>query len=258
MRLYMKFFAMHLKRVMAYKRSFIFSCIGQFLVSFTSFLAIVFLLDRFETVKEYTLGECMLCTGVVTMTFSFAECFFRGFDRFPNLIKTGTFDRILLRPMRPMFLVLCESIEFARLGKLIQGVIMLVMGIVLSPVAWTFSKIIVLLLMLAGGAAVFSGLFIIYAGASFFTIEGLEFINILTYGAREYGAYPMDIYGKNLLRFCTLIIPYALFQYYPLCFLLGRTTNLLCAIAPLADFLFLIPCILFWRYGISRYTSAGG
>lgn len=257
MRLYMKFFAMHLKRRMTYKRSFIFSLIGQFLVSFTSFLAIVFLLDRFETVKEYSLGECMLCMSVITMTFSFAECFFRGFDTFPSLIKSGSFDRVLLRPMNPVFLVLCESIEFARLGKLIQGVIMLVMGIGLAPVSWTFAKALVLILMLAGGTAVFSGLFILYAGASFFTIEGLKFINILTYGAKEYGAYPMDIYGKNLLRFCTFIIPYALFQYYPLCFLLGRTANILYALAPLMDFIFLIPCILFWRWGVSRYTSAG-
>ena len=257
MRLYMKFFAMHLKRTMAYKRSFIFSVIGQFLASFTSFLAIVFLLDRFENVRGYTFGECMLCTGIITMTFSLAECFFRGFDRFPNLIRTGTFDRILLRPMRPMFLVLCESIEFSRLGKLVQGIIMLVMGISLSPVAWTIPRILVLILMLAGGTAVFAGLFILYAGASFFTIEGLEFLNILTHGAKEYGAYPLDIYGKTLLRFCTFIIPYAPFQYYPLCFLLRQTSNILYALAPLADFLFLIPCVLFWRFGISRYTSAG-
>ena len=257
MRLYLKFFAMHLKRRMAYRRSFVFSIIGQFLVSFTSFLAIVFLLDRFGNVKGYTLGECMLCTGVVTMTFSLAECFFRGFDCFPNLVKGGGFDRVLLRPMSPMFLVLCENIEFARLGKLIQGVIMLFIGVALSPVAWTFSKYLVLLLMIAGGTAVFAGLFIIYAGACFFTLEGLEFINILTYGAREYAAYPLDVYGKNLLRFCTLIVPYALFQYYPLCFLLGRTSNPLFALAPLADFLFLIPCVLFWRFGVSRYTSAG-
>lgn len=258
MRLYMKFFAMHLKRVMTYKRSFIFSFIGQFLSSFASFLAIVFLLDRFQSVKDYTLGECMLCTGVITMTFSLAECFLRGFDRFPNLIRTGTFDRVLLRPMRPMFLVLCESIEFARLGKLLQGVIMLGVGIALAPVSWTPPAVLVLILMIAGGTAVFAGLFIIYAGASFFTIEGLEFLNILTYGAKEYGAYPLDIYGKGILRFCTFVIPYALFQYYPLCYLLGHTSNILYALAPLADFLFLIPCVLFWRFGISRYTSAGG
>ena len=257
MGLYMKFFAMHLKRRMAYKRSFIFSLIGQFLVSFTSFVAMVFLFDRFETVKNYSIGECMLCAGVITMTFSLAECFFRGFDTFPNLVKGGGFDRVLLRPMRPMFLVLCENIEFARLGKLIQGVIMLAIGIAVSPVHWTPGKAGVLALMVAGGTAVFAGLFIIYAGACFFTLEGLEFINILTYGAKEYGVYPFDVYGKGLLRFCTMIIPYALFQYYPLCFLLGRTDNLLWALAPLADFAFLIPCTLFWRYGVSKYTSAG-
>ena len=29
--------------------------------------------------------------------------------------------------------------------------------------------------------------------------------------------YPIDIYGKGLMRFCTYVIPYTLVQYYPLC-----------------------------------------
>lgn len=257
MALYFKFFAMHLKRRMAYRRSFIFSLVGQFLVAFTAFASILFLFKRFETVRGYSVGECMLTSGVVTMSFSLAECFFRGFDCFPNLVKSGGFDRVLLRPMNPMFLMLCENIEFARLGKLIQGVIMLIIGIGVSPVSWNFLQAMVLILMIIGGTAVFAGLFILYAGACFFTLEGLEFLNILTYGARQYGAYPLDVYGGGILKFCTCIIPYALFQYYPLCWLLGRTDNPLMALMPLMDFVFLVPCVLLWRLGMRRYTSAG-
>ena len=57
--------------------------------------------------------------------------------------------------------------------------------------------------MLIGGAAVFSGLFMVYAALCFFTLDGLEFMNVLTDGAREYGKYPIGIYGKRMLQFCT-------------------------------------------------------
>ena len=67
----------------------------------------------------------------------------------------------------------------------------------------------------------------VYAALCFFTLDGLEFMNVLTDGAREYGKYPIGIYGKRMLQFCTLIVPYALIQYYPLLYLLGRTTSLL-------------------------------
>lgn len=37
----------------------------------------------------------------------------------------------------------------------------------------------------------------VYAAAfAFYTLDGLEFMNILTDGAREYGKYPIGIYGK--------------------------------------------------------------
>ena len=70
--------------------------------------------------------------------------------------------------------------------------------------------------MLVGGVGLFSGLFMIYAALSFFTLEGLEFMNLFTDGAREYGKYPFGVYGKRMLQITTFVIPCALVQYYPL------------------------------------------
>ena len=110
--------------------------------------------------------------------------------------------------------------------------------------------------MIAGGTALFSGLFLIYAAICFFTLEGLEFMNVFTDGAREHGKYPFDIYGKRFLLIVTFLIPYACIQYYPLLFLLGRGKDWY-AILPLAGFLFLIPCYALWRIGVRHYQSTG-
>lgn len=132
MRLYFKFFAIHLKSRMAYKKSFFFSIVGQFLTSFTAFLTIWFLLDRFESVRGYTISECALCFGVILASFSLAECFFRGFDTFSGMVRNAHFDRILLRPRGLIFQVLCQNIEFGRLGKLLQAALMLAYGIAIG------------------------------------------------------------------------------------------------------------------------------
>lgn len=256
MKLYFKFFAMHLKSRMAYKKSFFFAVIGQFLTSFSAFMVVFFLLDRFETVKGYTLGEVLLCASVMWMAFSLAEGFFRGFDQFPNVIRSAEFDRLLVRPRGLIFQVLCHQIEFARLGKLIQSLVMLVIGIQLSAVAWTPLRCLCLGLMIACGALVFCALFLLFAALSFFTLEGLEFMNCFTDGAREHGAYPLDVYGQGMLKITTYVIPYALFQYYPLQYLLGRGPTGY-AFLPLLAPLFLLPCYAAWRLGVSRYKSAG-
>ncbi len=257
MKLYFKFFSMHLKSRMAYKKSFFFSVIGQFLTSFSTFLTVWFLFARFNAVKGYTISECMLCSGIITITFALAEMFFRGFDSMPKVISNMSFDRMLLRPRSVVFQMMCHTIEFGRIGKILQGGLVLAYGIAVSGVIWTWDKILVLIMMILGGSVLFAAMFILYAAVSFFTIEGIEFMNVLTYGAREYGAYPLDVYGPVVLKFCTYIIPYALIQVYPLLYLIGRTDNILYALAPAFAPLFLIPCYAFWRYGVSKYKSTG-
>lgn len=256
MKLYLKFFAMHLKSRMAYKKSFFFAVTGQFLTSFSAFMVVFFLLDRFEMVKDYTLGEVLLCASVMWMAFSLAEGFFRGFDQFPNVIRSAEFDRILVRPRGLIFQVLCHQIEFARLGKLIQSALMLIIGIAYSGIVWTPLRCLCLCWMVVCGAVVFCSLFLLYAALSFFTLEGLEFMNCFTDGAREHGAYPLDVYGEGMLKITTYVIPYALFQYYPLQFLLGRGP-VGYAFLPLLAPLFSVPCYLLWRLGVRKYKSAG-
>ena len=256
MKLYFKFFAMHLKSRMAYKKSFFFSVIGQFLTSFTAFLSLYFLLSRFQSVKGYTMGECLLSASIMWIAFPIAEWFFRGFDTFPNMVRSAEFDRVLVRPRGLIFQVLCQKVEFTRIGRLAQGVVTLCMGITLSGVEWTGARCLCLALMILGGVCVFSALFLIYAGLSFFTLEGLEFMNCFTDGAREHFAYPLDIYGSGFVKFGTYIIPYALFQYYPLQYLLGRA-GMEYAFLPLLAPLFMLPAYALWRLGVHKYKSAG-
>lgn len=256
MKLYFKFLAMHLKSRMAYKKSFFFSVIGQFLTSFTAFLTLYFLLSRFQNVSGYTMGQCLLSASIMWIAFPIAEWFFRGFDLFPGIIRRAEFDRILVRPRGLIFQVMCQQVEFTRIGRLAQGVVTLVMGITLSGVEWTGLRCLCLVLMILGGVCVFCSLFLLYAAISFFTLEGLEFMNCFTDGAREHFAYPLDIYGEGMLKFGTYVIPYALFSYYPLQFLLG-CAGAGYAFLPLMAPLFLLPCYATWRFGVRKYKSAG-
>ena len=257
MKLYFKFFSMHLKSRMAYRKSFFFNIIGQFLTSSTAFLTVWFLFERFNAVKGYTVSECMLVAGVIALSFALAEMFFRGFDSMENILRNAAFDRLMLRPRSLIFQVMCHSIEFGRIGRITQALLMLFYGIFVSPVVWTPDRIGVLILMLLCGTALFAALFLLHAALCFFLLKGIEFLNILTYGAREYGVYPLNVYGPAVLRFCTFLIPYALIQYYPLLYLLGRTDSLMYALSPLLAPLFFIPCYLLWRLGIRKYKSVG-
>lgn len=257
LRLYIHYISIIVRSTMQYKTSMLLMIMGQLLVSFSAFLGIYFMFQRFDSVKGYTYSEVLLCFAIVLLQFSLAEMFVRGFDMFAGIVKQGEFDRILVRPRNEILQVLGSRFEVTRIGRMMQALIIFVYGITNSHIEWTFARGLTVIFMLLGGCAVFSGLFMIYAAFCFFTLEGLEFMNVFTDGGREYGKYPIDVYGKRMLQFATIIIPYTLVQYYPLQYLLGRTESVSYIVLPLVAIFFLIPCWLFWRFGVRRYKSSG-
>lgn len=256
-RLYCKYISIHIKSMMQFKLSFFLTAMGQFLVSFTAILGVYFLLERFHTVKGYSFTDILLCAAVILMAWSLAECVARGLDQFPKAISNGEFDRMLVRPRGEIFQILASKFELTRLGRMLQGIVMLTIAFSQSSIHWTFSKILTLLFMIAGGTVLFSCLFLLYAAFSFFTLEGLEFMNVLTDGGKEFGQYPLAVYGKAVLTFCTVVVPYAWFQQIPLDYLTGSSDNALRMLAPLVCVLFFIPCYAFWRFGLHHYRSTG-
>ncbi len=257
LKLYMHYISINIRCMMQYKVSFLLNVLGQFFVSFNVFLGVYFMFQRFSNVKGFTYSEVLLCFSVALMEFSLAEMTARGFDNFSGMVRTGSFDLILARPRNEILQVLGSQFELTRIGRMLQAVVMFIYGINHCEVDWNVFKVITVIFMLIGGTALFSGLFLIYAALCFFTLEGLEVMNIFTDGAREYGKYPIGIYGKKMLIFTTFLIPYALVQYYPLLYVLGRTDNMWYIALPLAAILFLIPCYGLWRFGVRHYKSSG-
>ncbi|MCL2189340.1 MAG: ABC-2 family transporter protein [Defluviitaleaceae bacterium] len=257
MKLYAKYFSMHIKSQMQYKLSFFFTCTGQFLVAFATFLSIHFLFARFDSVGGFTYEEVLICFAVMIMAFSLSELIGRGFDRFPILLGNGGFDRIMVRPRNVVFQVLASQVEFSRLGRFIQAVVVLAFALPRSGIDWTWDKILTLIFMIVCGAFLFFGLFVIYAAFTFFTLEGLEFMNILTDGGREHGRLPFSVYGDGVLKFLTYVVPLALVQYYPLLYLTGRTEDMRYMFVPILALLFLIPCRAFFKLGMRKYKSTG-
>ena len=131
--LYFKFFSIQVKTLLEYKKSFVFSIIGQIISSFFSLISIYFLFNKFGNIEGFTFDNVLICFIVSYVGFSCAECFFRGFDQFDKMISNGEFDRILTRPRGLVFQVLASKIEFEKLGKLIAAITALVVLVILNP-----------------------------------------------------------------------------------------------------------------------------
>lgn len=255
--LYFKYAKMHFKSVMQYKTSFILEVITQIIVVFTYYFTIICLFDKFSNIKGFTLYEVLLAFGVIQFGSSMTEVFARGFDDFDKLIIDGSFDRILLKPRNIYFQIFTEQIRLAKLMKVIQAVIILIIAVVKLNISWNIYKVITLILMLISSVVIFLGLFILSAAYCFVTLKGLETRNILTDGCKHMAKYPIGIFKKGIVLFLTVIVPFGCVNYYPLLYILGRTNSLIYILSPLLTLIYLIPVILIFNKGVKKYASTG-
>ncbi len=256
MKLYFKFFSIHIKSEMAYPASFFLSCCGRLLMLVSSLFGIHILLARFGSIAGHSLGEVLLGYGVVVTAFNLAECFARGFDAFSKIVKQAQFDRLMVRPRGLILQVICQDMRLASATNILAGCLVIGRAVRISGIMWTFPKVLVLVSMVLCGGLLFLGVFMVYAALCFVTLEGLEFMNIFTDGIREYSQYPFDVYGKGVLWFTTAVMPMALVQYWPLQYLMGNGLWWY-GLFPILSLWFLLPCYAAWRLGVRHYRSAG-
>lgn len=257
MHLYFKYVRVHFMSQMSYKKSFILLTIGQFFVPFMIIVSMYFLFQRFDHIMGWTLYEVALCYGVINLSYAICESFSRGFDTFSSLIRTGNFDRIMLRPRGTILQVFGSKFEFTRLGRFLQGLLVFILALYKLKLSYTPLIVVSLCLMIACGILVFTGIYILGASLCFYTVEGIEIINIFTDGGREMSKYPLGIYKKEVQKIFTFIIPFGMINYYPLMYILGKSHNTSHAFYPLYSLLFLIPCLTSWYIGVRHYKSTG-
>jgi ABC-2 type transport system permease protein len=237
--------------------------IGQFLGNGIEILAVWALFDRFGNVQGWRLGEVAVFYGLVHAMFAIADVLSRGFDVLgTEFLRTGDFDRVLLRPRSATLQLMGHEFRISRAGRLAQGLIVLLIGSHAVGVQWDVASIAIALWATAGGVALFFGIMVLQGTMSFWTIESLEIANVATYGGVQAAQFPLSVYNGWLRGALTYVVPLTCVAYFPILLILRRADPLgtpawFGAIAPVAGFVFLGIAFVAWRYGIRHYTSTG-
>ncbi|HZO90202.1 MAG TPA: ABC-2 family transporter protein [Chthonomonadaceae bacterium] len=262
LRLYFRYLGLSLRGQMQYRASFWMLTLGQMLITGIEFLGIWALFDRFGSLRGWSLPEVALLYGIVNCAFALAEGVGRGFDIFPEMVKSGDFDRLLLRPRSTALQVAGLEMQLMRIGRLVQGLAVLLWAASALHALWTPARVALLLFAICGGACLFYGLFILQATLSFWTIETLEIMNTVTYGGTETAQYPMTIYRPWFRLFFTFVVPLACMNYLPANAILGRSPLpglplFVPWVAPAVGIIFLALTLQIWRLGVRHYRSTG-
>ncbi len=262
LRLYGHYLSASIRGQMQYRASFLISVALRIVQSGADLAMIFILFARFGTLRGWLLAEVALLYGMVNVSFGIAEGFARGFDTFDRMIRNGDFDRVLLRPRHTALQVAGVELQLLRLGRVLQGLAVLIWASIALDVAWTAPKALLVVGSVACGACLFVGIFVLQATLAFWTTETLEIVNTVTYGGVETAQYPLTIYRPWFRSFFIYVIPLGAVCYFPALAIMGKADPLGSSLvfqwlAPLIGVAFLLVSLRVWDFGVRHYRSTG-
>jgi ABC-2 type transport system permease protein len=260
--LYRRLIGARIRAQMQYRASFLLMTMVSFVVTGSDLLAILILFNYFGELAGWQAGEVALLYGLAMVAFGLSEMVAAGFDVFPQAIRQGEFDRVLLRPVGIFIQVLSADFQLRRLGRVAQGGMALMLAVAWTSIAWTPFKVFYLLVVLVSGFVMFSALLVLGAVLCFWTVQSIEIVNTVTYGGTEMASYPLPIYHELLQRFFTFVVPLAFVSYFPALYLLDRPEGQhlpgwLPGMTPVAAAMLALMAWLAWQMGVRRYQSTG-
>ncbi|MET9696064.1 ABC transporter permease [Streptomyces sp. NPDC006529] len=253
---------MWIRATMTYRTSFLIAVFGNAAGCLLDFVAIYIMFRHVSVLGGFTLPEIALLYGSCSASLGLADLLLGNTGRIGTRIRDGSLDTMLVRPVPVLAQVAADRFALRRLGRVAQGLGVLVWAVSALDVHWTAGRVLLVPVMVVAGAAIFGA--VIVAGAAFQFVAGdaAEVQNSFTYGGNTMLQYPPGIFGKELLRGVTFVVPLAFVNWLPALHVLGRPDPLglpgwVAYASPLVAGLVLVPASWAWRAGLRSYRSTG-
>nr|WP_241845069.1 ABC transporter permease [Streptomyces silvensis] len=262
LRAYRMISAMWIRSTMAYRASFAMTTFGNFAATVLDFVAILLMFSQVDALGGYRLAEVAFLYGAASTAFGLADLAIGSMDRLGRRVRDGTLDTLLVRPAPVLAQVAADRFALRRLGRVTQGLLILGYALFAVDIAWTPLKVLMIPLMVVSGAAIFAAVFVAGAAFQFVAQDASEVQNAFTYGGNTLLQYPPTVFGKDMVRGATFLVPIAFVNWLPGLYVLGRPYPL--ALPTWAAFtppLVAVACCalagLAWRAGLRSYRSTG-
>ncbi|MFZ5826048.1 MAG: ABC transporter permease [Bacillota bacterium] len=256
-KLYGAFLGHHLKIYLEYRLNFVISALGVVGWQVAGLAAVWVVLSQVNDLGGWSAAEVFLIYGLITLAMGISRTFyFNLFFLGQGYIRPGTFDRLLVRPVNPLFHLLADRFSPEGIGDLVVGVALVTHAFGALGIPWSLPNLLYLLAVALGGSVIILAINLFTATFAFWIVVATPLtlaVNHFTQIAR----YPLPIYRKPLQLVMTWLLPYGLISFYPAEFLLGRAVGPMAfAYLPMGLLLF-AGAYRFWLFGLRHYAGTG-
>ncbi|RPJ06994.1 MAG: ABC transporter permease [Spirochaetaceae bacterium] len=263
LKLYMRFIQAYLKIKMEYRFPFFMDFFTHIVGYGLTYAGIWIIMTRFPVIRGWTFDEVVFLFSLNLLSYGISGIFFfTPLRRLESLVRDGSFDNLLIKPMNPFAHLVVRYFNHDFFGHVIIAVIFLAASAANLRIAWTPGAIFMLVLFVIGAVLIQAGLMILSAAICFWFFTDNASIDMVIYGTRRFIDFPVTVYDRGIQMILTFAIPYAFVNFYPAVYFIGEGKEipfspLLAAASPMAGIIVFAAAILAWNIGIRRYQSTG-
>ncbi len=246
-----------------YKIDAILRSVAVFLRESTGIIVVYFTLLKFNNLNGWDMYEMLFLFSLIFLTYGILIIFFTGLRDFGHTVRTGNFDRFILRPRGLLFQIICvDSDWFAAIGHGSLGIILFIVSAGKVGVVWSPKIILYYFSTVVGGVLIQGAIFLILASLNFYLLNTNSLKDLFYYNARKFAGYPISIFHKAIQVFMIYVVPFAFVSYFPAQYLLRKPDieqypEIFLYLSPIVGIVMYIIAYAFWRFSLRYYKSSG-
>ncbi|HQF70773.1 MAG TPA: ABC-2 family transporter protein [Promineifilum sp.] len=256
--LYWLFLKNRLKILMEYRMNFLIGATSTIMIQGAGLLTVWVIMSQIPDLNGWTLPQVLLIYGMITLSKSINHMFADNLWTLGrDYVRTGQFDRFMLRPVDPLFHLLADRFCHDGIGNFLVGLVLIVIAAGRLDVTWTPLHVAYLALMTLSGGVIFIALNLMTCVSAFWIMDSVPVTRVV-FEMHEFAKYPLSIYPRAIGLLLTWAIPFGFASYFPATRLMGLDTPLWQAYgAPLVAAVLLAVALAVWRFGLRHYGSTG-
>lgn len=246
-----------------YKVDAVLRSLAVFLRESTGIIVVYFTLLKFDTLNGWNINEMLFLFSLLFVTYGILILFFTGLRDFSSTVRSGNFDRFILRPRGLLFQIIFVNADwFAAIGHGGLGILLFVLSAGKVGVVWTPANIIYYLFAIAGGVLIQGAIFLFLATLNIYLLETGSLKEVFYWNARKFAGYPISIFHKVIQAGMIYVVPFAFVNYFPAQFLLRKEDmaaypEIYLYLTPVVGVGMYLLAYLFWRVSLKHYKSSG-
>ncbi len=275
-KIYPRYLGMAIKSKMIYRADWFIGLASLIVSNFASFVTLYLATLPISEINNWTFLHIVYLYGFLLIPMGIDHMLTDKLWNYSGgLINSGELDRILMKPLNPLFQMCAEYFQEGGLGEIVLGVVFMCVSGPFIPIDFSFNVVFPIAVGMLFSPLIYFAIKLFGTTIALYTKRSISITSGI-YNMKSFGQYPGSIYfqngvvGKILYNLLLFVLPFGLVGYLPLSaqlfpnssipflwFYIEPNSYLIMLIIILVSSILFALTYLFFVKSLKRYNSSG-